>query len=206
MTTYKNERNRKKLLVPVVALVLCAAAMIGLGYAALVSDVTNTANVVAADGLKASLLDGEGNKLTGGDFASDEDVINYSTSETDGIMTYHVESDSGIKLGGAILSVEAVTTAGTPDVTQVNVWYEITWFDENSNVATAPYNMTTALTIGGQTITPGEANGTATPLALTEGEATEFPVVLNGALPFNFNDDVEPNIPTYTITFHVVPA
>ncbi|MDY0252666.1 MAG: hypothetical protein RBQ96_06185 [Candidatus Methanomethylophilaceae archaeon] len=47
-TTYKNERNRKKLLVPVVALVVCAAAMIGLGYAALVSDVTNTDNVIAA--------------------------------------------------------------------------------------------------------------------------------------------------------------
>ncbi|MFA7037211.1 MAG: hypothetical protein WC183_12935, partial [Methanosarcina sp.] len=65
MTAYRNERNRKKLLIPVVALVLCAAAMIGLGYAALTSTVTNQANVVAGDGLSADLVDSDGNALTG---------------------------------------------------------------------------------------------------------------------------------------------
>ncbi|MEA4978056.1 MAG: hypothetical protein VB016_05855 [Methanomassiliicoccaceae archaeon] len=199
MTTYKNERGHKKLLVPVVALVLCAAAMIGLGYAALVSDVTNTANVVAADGLKASLLDGEGNVLTGSDFASDEDVIHYATSEVNGTVTYKVSTDAGIKLGSAILEVEALTTYGTANVTQVNVWYEITW-----STGAAPYGMTTSLNIDGQTINPGSANVTTTPLTLAG--ATQFAVVLNGAIASESIESAAPDIPTYSITFHVVPA
>ena len=199
MTTYKNERGHKKLLVPVVALVLCAAAMIGLGYAALVSDVTNTANVVAADGLKASLLDGDGDDLMGSDFASDEDVINFSTTTTNGVLKYKVEVDDEIKLGGAILEVEALTTDGTANVTQVNVWYEITW-----STGAAPYGMTTSLDIGTQTITAGSANGTTAPLTLTG--ATEFAVVLNGAIASESIESAAPDIPTYSITFHVVPA
>ncbi|MDY0252664.1 MAG: hypothetical protein RBQ96_06175 [Candidatus Methanomethylophilaceae archaeon] len=201
--SYKNERSRKKLLVPVVALVVCAAAMIGLGYAALVSDVTNTANVVVGDGLTADLYSDfeteDGVRLTGQDFAKDEDAINYSTSTVNGSTTYKVDADDEIKLGGAVLRVEALTTAGTANVTHVNVWYEIAWD------GSAPFGMTSSLEIGGQTITPGEDNGTATLLALSG--ATEFAVVLNGAIP----DDVTglasmPEIPTYSITFHVVPA
>jgi len=199
MTAYRNERNRKKLLIPVVALVLCAAAMIGLGYAALTSTVTNQANVVAGDGLSADLVDSDGNALTGHDFANDEDVIHYGTSTIDGVTTYYVSADSEIKLGGAVLEVEALTTSGVANVTQVNVWYEITW-----SSGSAPYGMTTSLNIGGQTISPGEANKTA---ALALSGATEFAVVLNGAIPDDVAglDDV-PVIPTYSITFYVVPA
>ncbi len=47
--SYKNERSRKRLVVPVIVLMLCAAALVGLGYAALTSTVTNQANVVAGD-------------------------------------------------------------------------------------------------------------------------------------------------------------
>ncbi len=202
MTAYRNERNRKKLLIPVVALVLCAAAMIGLGYAALTSTVTNQANVVAGDGLSANLVDSEGDPLTGQDFANDEDVIHYGTSTIDEVTTYYVSADSEIKLGGAILEVEALTTSGVANVTQVDVWYEITW-----SSGSAPYGMTTSLDIGGQTISAGEANGTTTPLALSG--ATEFAVVLKGAipeLPANYGLEDEPVIPTYSITFYVVPV
>jgi len=202
--SYKNERSRKKLLVPVVALVVCAAAMIGLGYAALVSDVTNTANVVVGDGLTADLYSDfeteDGVRLTGQDFAKDEDAINYSTSTVNGSTTYKVDADDEIKLGGAVLRVEALTTAGTANVTQVDVWYEITW-----STGSAPFGMTSSLEIGGQTITPGEDNGTATLLALSG--ATEFAVVLNGAIPYDVTGLASmPEIPTYSITFHVVPA
>lgn len=56
MTEYKNERNHKKLLVPIIALILCATAMVGLVYAAQTSSVTNQANVVSSDGIDARLL------------------------------------------------------------------------------------------------------------------------------------------------------
>ncbi len=118
------------------------------------------------------------------------------------MTTYYVSADSEIKLGGAVLEVEALTTSGVANVTQVNVWYEITW-----SSGSAPYGMTTSLDIGGQTISAGEANGTTTPLALSG--ATEFAVVLKGAipeLPANYGLEDEPVIPTYSITFYVVPV
>ena len=65
MTTYKSERGHKKLLVPVVALLLCAAAMVGLGYAALNSDVTNTNNIITTDGLTAKLVNYDKDELLG---------------------------------------------------------------------------------------------------------------------------------------------
>lgn len=69
----------------------------------------------------------------------------------------------------------------------------------------APFGMTTGPDIGGQTIVPGETNGTATPLALSG--VAEFEVVLKGAIPGDVTGLTEvPEIPTYTITIYVAPA
>lgn len=68
----------------------------------------------------------------------------------------------------------------------------------------AHFRMTTLDAVG-QTVFPGETNGTATPLALSG--VAEFEVILKGAIPEDVTGLAEmPEIPTYVITFHMVPA
>ncbi len=201
MTTYKNERNRKKLLVPVVALVLCAAAMIGLGYAALVSDVTNTDNVVAADGLTARLEDGNGNLLSSSGFDATADDLTYSNSQNNSTNVYKVPAQN-IVLGGATLNIHVTD----PSVTSVNVYYVITWTDAS---APATYGITTALDMGGQTVAGTATSVSPAAVNLTSDASSvdgqDFVLVLNGTVA---GSDVLSNKPvdlTYTITIYVSP-
>lgn len=125
MTTYKSERGHKKLLVPVVALLLCAAAMVGLGYAALVSDVTNTGNVVAVDGLTATFTDDEGEGedglLNAGSFSAHA-VIKYNNKQTNSSNIYTIDAQT-LVLGEATLNIHVTD----PDLEQVSISHAIDW-------------------------------------------------------------------------------
>ena len=52
MSINMNEGRNKKLLVPVIALMLCATALIGAGYAAYVSSAKNTENAIGGDAIE----------------------------------------------------------------------------------------------------------------------------------------------------------
>jgi hypothetical protein len=138
--SYKNERSRKRLVVPVIVLMLCAAALVGLGYAALTSTVTNQANVVAGDGLDAELRGTDGNLLAGTQFSAGADTIDFGTEQTDaGAKTYYVLAMDDMKLGGATLFLRTIDSG----VTAVDISYEVTFYEEGVEVTDGtPYGMT----------------------------------------------------------------
>ncbi len=210
MTSYRNERNRKKLLVPVVALVVCAAAMIGLGYAALVSDVTNTDNVIAAEGLTARLEDGSGNLLGSSGFDETAEEITYSNTQNNTEQVFVVAAQE-LVLGGATLNIHVTDTS----VTSITVYYVLTW-----TVASTPttYDITTSLEMTQQvegspvTTTVAGTATSATPVtvSLTSDAYTEagqdFVLVLNGDIGGSNTLSDKPVDLTYTITIYVAPA
>jgi hypothetical protein len=202
MTAYRNERNRKKLLIPVVALVLCAAAMIGLGYAALVSDVTNTDNVVAADGLTARLEDGSGNLLGSSGFDATAEEITYSNSQDDDEQVFIVAAQE-LVLGGATLNIHVTD----PAVTSVTMYYAITWTDAS---APATYGITTSLDVGGQTVAGTATSASPATITLTSDASTadgqDFVLVLNGDIAGSSTLSNKPVDLTYTITIYVAPV
>jgi len=202
MTAYRNERNRKKLLIPVVALVLCAAAMIGLGYAALVSDVTNTDNVVAADGLTARLEDGSGNLLGSSGFDKTAEEITYSNSQNNDGQKFIVAAQE-LVLGGATLNIHVTN----PAVTSVTMYYVITW-----TAASAPttYGITTSLDVGGQTVAGTATSASPATITLTSAansaDGQDFVLVLNGDIAGSSTLSNKPVNLTYTITIYVAPV
>ncbi len=202
MTAYRNERNRKKLLIPVVALVLCAAAMIGLGYAALVSDVTNTDNVVAADGLTARLEDGSGNLLGSSGFDATAEEITYSNSQDDDKQEFIVAAQE-LVLGGATLNIHVTDS----EVKSVTMYYVIEW-----TAASAPttYGITTSLDVGGQTVAGTATSASPATITLTSDASTadgqDFVLVLNGDIAGSSTLSNKPVDLTYTITIYVAPV
>jgi hypothetical protein len=202
MTIYGNKRNQKKLLIPVVALILCAAAMIGLGYAALVSSVTNTDNVVAADGLTARLEDGSGNLLGQSGFDASAEEITYRSDQVNGVHVFIVDAQERV-LGGATLNIHVTDST----VTSMTMYYVITWTD--ASVPTT-YGITTSLDVGGQTVdgtatstSPATVNLTG---AASSPEGQDFVLVLNGSVAGNSTLSTVPVNQTYSITIYVAPA
>jgi len=201
MTSYRNERNRKKLLVPVVALVVCAAAMIGLGYAALTSTVTNQANVVAGDGLEAKLLDEDGDLLAGTQFSAGAETIDFGTKQTDAGKTYYVLAMDDMKLGGATLFLRTIDS----DVTAVNISYEVTFYEEDEEgvkVADAtPYGMTVTHELREY----GVASGTPFDTASVNEDGVEYEIELYATFTAADGLPVEPSL-SYDITITVTPV
>ncbi|MGE4211897.1 MAG: hypothetical protein AB7E75_00845 [Candidatus Methanomethylophilaceae archaeon] len=213
MTAYRNERNRKKLLIPVVALVLCAAAMIGLGYAALVSDVTNTDNVVAADGLTARLEDGSGDLLGSSGFDATAEEITYSNSQDDDEQVFIVPAQE-LVLGGATLNIHVTDTS----VTSITVYYVLKW-----TVTSTPttYDITTSLEMTPQveespvttmvadtTTVAGTQTSAPVTVSLTSDAyeaGQDFALVLKGDIGGSDTLSDKPVDLTYTITIYVAP-
>lgn len=97
--TYKEEKGNKhkKLLVPLVALLLCAAAMIGVGYAALASDVTNTGNTIEMEGITLELKNGA-DVQTAGAF-NNSTAIKFESHTLNGTRTSTVANNGVIGTG-----------------------------------------------------------------------------------------------------------
>ncbi len=199
---YEKRRGRIGLAVPIAMLILCAAAMVGLGYAALVSDVTNTDNVVAADGLTARLEDGSGNLLGSSGFDATAEEITYSNSQDDDEQVFIVAAQE-LVLGGATLNIHVTD----PAVTSVTMYYVITW-----TVASAPttYGITTSLDGGGQTVAGTATSASPATITLTSAansaDGQDFVLVLNGDIAGSSTLSNKPVNLTYTITIYVAPV
>ncbi len=179
-----------------------SAAMIGLGYAALVSDVTNTDNVIAAEGLTARLEDGSGNLLGSSGFDATAEEITYSNSQDDDEQVFIVAAQE-LVLGGATLNIHVTD----PAVTSVTMYYVITW-----TVASAPttYGITTSLDVGGQTVAGTATSASPATITLTSAansaDGQDFVLVLNGDIAGSSTLSNKPVDLTYTITIYVAPV
>ena len=177
--------------------------MIGLGYAALNSDVTNTDNVVAAEGLTATLTDGSGGSLlaAGGFDATAEDII-YNNSQNNGTNYYKVAAQD-LVLGGATLNIHVTD----PTVTSVTMYYVITWTDAD---APTTYGITTDLDVGSENVLGTATSSAPATVDLTAAAAgatgQDFTLVLNGTVAGSDTLTTKPIDLTYTITIYVSPV
>lgn len=152
-----------KLLVPVVALLICAGAMVGIGYAALSSDYTV-----------------EGNSITGGQFEvspgsgvtmSFDTTIPYDThttvskdasGSTETVKSYTINngqaSNTGVitLLSGKTISITDTTSLG---YTSYKVEVQVLKGTEELSINGVTYNV--AYTVGGETRTNDTIGGTA---------------------------------------------
>lgn len=96
-----NGRKYKVLLVPVIALLLCALTIGGPSYCVTnASTAENTANVVSFDGLEAKLLDEDGNLLTGAGFSNDTRLESFVKLDN----TYTLRKMENVKIGSGTRS------------------------------------------------------------------------------------------------------
>ncbi len=93
----------KRLLVPIIALLLCATALAGVGYAALTSSVSNSGNEVGSSFAILTIKDEDGvqNATISGDA-----VIDYGTVSFEEGTQYFVESNR-VEIGWGTLEVDA---------------------------------------------------------------------------------------------------
>ncbi len=147
--TYDERRKRRRFLVIIIlTLLICISGMFGVAYSALISDVRNDANVIAAEGIDAKIVDESGDILKEGDFAKNANdgagatKLGYgSTAINDEFFGYRVWEQT-LELGKAELAIKTTNNSGTKFV---KIWYEVTWEGINPE---SEYNMTTWLTIG----------------------------------------------------------
>ncbi len=188
----KNGRNYKALLVPVVALLLCALAVGGLAHSATdVSTAKNTANVVSFDGLEANLLDEDGNLLTGAGF-NDDMQLKFSVNQ-DG--TYTPINMENVKIGGATLFL------ASNYVTCVNISYEVE-FSVNGVETENPFGMT----ITHELREYGVASGTPFDTASVDADGVEYEIGLYATFTAAGSLSDKPEGLTYTIIITVTPG
>lgn len=197
---YKNEGSkRNKILVPVVVLMLCAMAMIGLGYSAFTSTVTNQANLITGEGLEAELRidsDTSDTLLKGTEFSKGAIKLNFGSKQTDDVKTYYVDKVEGQKIGGAKLFLKTYDS----DITSVTITYAVTFKEAGTEDAT-PYDLE---------ITHGLKIGTGTPevsqTVAVDADGSIYDIELIADIEAK---DGIVNIPTgltYDITITVTPV
>ena len=199
-------RHRRRAVIPIITFLLCLSAMIAVGYSALISDVTNEANLIAADGLDVKFLNGDGEILEGGEFArganggTGASRIRYGFERVDDHAPTFLVCSQSLELGQAILDIRPLESS---DVRYVTVWYELSWTAADPE---SLYGMTTSLSI---------SNGDNA-MSVAEGERTEpfdifgehsYLMTLSGTIPDDVSDVVdEPGVCYYSITIHMEPC
>lgn len=206
-TKYGNDerRHRRRVLIPIMTFLLCLSAMMAIGYSALISDVTNGANLIAADGLDAKFLDEDGEILGRGEFAQSANRgtgagrIHYGCERVDGNPpTFFVRSQS-LELGKAFLDIRPPEHS---DVRFVTIWYEMDWTVADPE---SLYGMATSLSIddGDMVLSVAEGERTA-PLDIFISHS--YLMTLSGTIADDVRDVVdEPGACYYSITIHIEP-
>ena len=164
--SYKKESGsrHKKLLVPLVALLLCAAAMVGVGYAALMSDVTNTGNTIDSDGLTLNITDGvsEASGILDATVSYQSTTVSNTSGST---RAFHVDGINNSQWDG----VSAASMINFDTIKQADLIINSAKADSLKIVATITPDVTlpagVALTIGLAKTTSPETNLTAAELA-----------------------------------------
>ncbi len=122
------ESKNKKLLVPVLALFLCATALIGVGYAAVVSSVGITGNVVDDSHVYIDFQD----KQATGSFSSGIGNIDVGRTKIDGVSYYTLGQEKYV-VGNSVLVITANNYTGN-----VKLTYTVTTNIDTDENATAP--------------------------------------------------------------------
>ena len=185
MESVEQNNSKKKLIVPLIALMLCAVAVIGIGYG-LNSTSTNTNNAVSGTGLVVDLNNGTESLGEGGFFTnSAQKAITYTSTQSNGNFTYTV---SGGEIGKGILKI--TSTDKTKTTAKVTATLSLQNC-ENSSAFT--------FTMDGKTLTLDKATA-LDDVTLTSGEASpEYTLILDAGDP-----SVKPDVAfTYTIVFSV---
>lgn len=120
MESVEQNNSKKKLIVPLIALMLCAVAVIGIGYG-LNSTSTNTNNAVSGSALVVDLNDGASptsSSLQEGKFANNA-TLEYVTVQENGTTTAKLVNSTSISVSDA--SYNAVEIGkGTLTVSMLN--------------------------------------------------------------------------------------
>lgn len=117
-----SEEKRKKLIVPAVALMMCAVAMIGIGYAALSSTIENSGNEVSTEKLSATLYkDSNKNGLLANGSIKDNVSVEYYTKQVGNQQNYYISTEE-TTIGSAYLVIDSTLSGRT----SVNLQYIIT--------------------------------------------------------------------------------
>lgn len=149
MTTYRlRENTGKKLLVPVIALLLCSFALIGVSHAALSSSMSSGNNSVGSDGIVLTFVDNSGNNIASGAFSSNHkydwgcDTVMNGASTT---YTYTYGPFTNAKIGESKLKIDATDST----VEQLKITYV---FTTNLSGGGLPAGMTVSVKIGSSTV------------------------------------------------------
>lgn len=187
-----NGRKYKVLLVPIIALLLCALTIGGLAYCATnASTAENTANVVSFDGLEAKLLDEDGNLLTGAGFSNDTRLESFVKLDN----TYTLRKMENVKIGGGTLFLRSDYT------TSVNISYVVE-FSVNGVETENPFGMT----ITHELRENGVASGTPFGTASVDEDGVEYEIELYVSFPGAEGLSEKPEGLTYTITIIITPG
>ena len=206
MNVTKDERrNRKRFLIIIIlTLLICISGMFGVAYSALISDVRNDANVIAAEGIDARIVDDNGELLKEGDFAKNANdgaganKLGYgSTSTNDELFGYRI-GEQTLELGKA----ELIIKANNSNTQSVKISYKVTWDVINPE---SEYGMTTKLKIG---------TGVDAILISQDSGSGNINIILNPKNTFTLIGEIsgeaktvddEPGIMKYSITIFIQP-
>lgn len=109
---YSKSEGHKKILVPVIALLLCATALIGAGYAALAaSTATSSNNSLGGEVIILDLgkVDGDGEWITS---ITADTKFTYFSQSKEGDIKYYVGTDD-VKIGAGTLTVNGSNYTGS---------------------------------------------------------------------------------------------
>lgn len=205
MTSYDkgDSRRRSRALIPIMTIIFCFFAMIGVGYSALISDVTNEANLVAAEGLDAKFLNEDGEIMSGGEFGRNANggngasKLGYGSSGVNSDPPTFSVSRQTLELGRAFISIDPSPNS---DIKSVVLWYDVVWTGDDPE---SLYGMKTFLMIGeGETASLLEEGKKTAPMNISNS----YLLTLNGEIPEKVSGLVyEPGNIYYTITIYVEP-
>lgn len=214
-----SEEKRKKLIVPAVALMMCAVAMIGIGYAAVNSSVTNQNNTLTNNVFSIDLYSSaEGNTAIDNE-AFNEGKVVFSTHKTvgDSTTTYYDVANQIVTMNSSDVYIGAGytdnnTNTGTVEL-NVHVKKSATLSSDASiasiivkiNVSGTEYNYsisnfsTGADSEGFITLTP-ETN--KAPLTLGE----KYKITVTATVTEKLKSSSPPTLPTFDFRFTVTDS
>ncbi|WII09211.1 hypothetical protein O8W32_08585 [Methanomassiliicoccales archaeon LGM-DZ1] len=185
MESVEQNNSKKKLIVPLIALMLCAVAVIGIGYG-LNSTSTNNDNAVTGNALVVDLRNTDGSaSLVGNGFANGAE-IGFVTTQTNGNTKVSIDGASdvavgdvtykAVKIGEGKLKVSA-SNSGSSTSSTVNVSVTL-----NKTAGTVPTDMKFILAAGSTNYVISLGNALVAGTITLTGESSD--AFLNGEESF----------------------
>ena len=203
--TEDERKNRKRFLIIIIlTLLICISCMFGVAYSALISDVRNDANVIAAEGIDAKIVDEYGDILKEGDFARNANdgmgatKLGYGSTSVNELFGYRVWEQT-LELGKAELAIKTTNESSTKFV---KIWYEVTWDGADPEDEFGMVNWLTIKT--GDVIQKLSENEVSDAIDITINPKNTFKLMGNISEEKIVND--KPGEMKYSITIFIEPA